>query len=273
MLLLGLKSRVTQRWYELLGYGASGRDMDIHPDDVFLVGYPKSGNTWLDFLVACLLVVSDSQDVDFFSVERFVADIYYNNAKNLKNLTSPRHFKSHEPYDSRYGRMVYIVRDPRDVAVSYYYHHIKLKMLKDGADISTFVQRFVQGELDGFGSWGEHVMGWLDQRENDKSFLLVRYEDLKCDTVAGLGRLAVHMGLHCTDERLRATVSWCSPENMKQLERKQQSTHPTLKNTRKDMPFVRKASTGGWRRALSEADVRCIEQAWHPVMLKLGYLT
>jgi len=260
---------LVRRWFKALGYGENGRGLTVFDDDVWLVGYPKSGNTWLDFLVASLLAPR-VQDVDFFTVEKLVADIYYNNAKQLMALPRSRHLKSHEPFDARYGKVIYIVRDPRDVAVSYYHHCMKLNMLEAEASLSSFVESFAAGGLDQ-GSWGEHVNGWLEHRRDSADWLLLRYEDMKRDTVAELGRINTFLGLGAPEGRIAEAVGWCSSTNMRKIEQRQHDSHPALRHTRQDIPFVRKAGAGGWKEVLSERDVQQITGRWRSIMQGLGY--
>lgn len=268
-MLRGIRPKMIRSWYRLLGYGCNGRVLDVLPDDVYLVGYPKSGNTWLDFLVASMLAPS-CKNVNFLTVEQYVADIYFNSAKQLKALKQPRHLKSHEPYDARYGKVVYIVRDPRDVVVSYYYHHLKLRMIDEQTSISAFVSKFVAGDLDALGAWGEHVGRWLHHRQDDDAFLLVRYELLKKNTADELSRIASFLGLSIEWERRLDVIQWCSSDHMRSLER-QQHDHPSFKHTRQDIPFVRKAVAGGWQSALNHEDVGLIVDRWGGVMTELGY--
>ena len=43
----------------------------------------------------------------------------------MRALPRPRVLKSHESFQPHYPSVIYIVRDPRDVAVSYYHHAMK----------------------------------------------------------------------------------------------------------------------------------------------------
>jgi hypothetical protein len=95
------------------------RDITIFPDDVFLTSYPRSGNTWTRFLVGNLAHTEEA--VTFLNVERLVPDMNKHGDYYLRHLPRPRILKSHEVFDPRYKRVIYIVRDPRDVAVSNYH--------------------------------------------------------------------------------------------------------------------------------------------------------
>ena len=110
--------------------------LKIFFDDIFLVSYPKSGNTWVRFLLANLLKEGDEL-IDFKSAIKYVPEIGIHNDE-LVNLKRPRIIKSHELYNAKYPKVVYIVRDPRDVYVSYF-HYLK-KKLPIGLTFSAFLR-------------------------------------------------------------------------------------------------------------------------------------
>jgi hypothetical protein len=58
---------------------------------------------------------------------------------------------------------------------------------------------------------------------------------------------------------------------MRKLEKAQSHLSSLTKSSRKDLPFVRAASSGGWRAGLPQAQVAKIEAAWAPLMVHLGY--
>jgi hypothetical protein len=105
------------------------RRLTVFPDDVFLVSYPHSGNTSTRFLIGNLL---DQEDpVTFGNIESRIPEIYFFPDKVLRRLPRPRILKSHEYFDHRYKRVVYIVHDPRDVATSMYHYSIKRRNVSD----------------------------------------------------------------------------------------------------------------------------------------------
>src|SRR5258708_4737426 len=152
------------------------RDITIFPDDVFLTSYPRSGNTWTRFLVGNL--VHQSEPVTFLNLEQIVPDMYKHADRTLRSLPRPRIMKSHECFDPRYKKIIYVVRDPRDVAVSNYHWEMKQRSMGDAYPIETFVSRWMEPVYWArLGSWGDHVTSWLSTRQGSEGFLLLRYED------------------------------------------------------------------------------------------------
>jgi len=96
----------------------AARGLTVYPDDTFLVSFPRSGNTWTRFLV-CNLINPDDP-VNFAQLESRIPEIYDVTDRALRAFPRPRIIKSHECFDPRYKKIVYIVRDPRDVLISYY---------------------------------------------------------------------------------------------------------------------------------------------------------
>lgn len=278
----------------------SGRAFAVLPDDIFLVSYPKSGNTWTRFLLGNLM--NPDERITFANVERRVPDIYARSKQSLKRIPRPRVIKSHECFDPRYRRVIYIVRDPRDVAVSCYHYDRKGRNIPDDFPVHTYVTtRFMKtdeyfgtwgehagswlvnsknifqltrlkgGFLGTPGSWGENVMSWLGARGHDRQFLLVRYEDLLDDTHREMTRIAEFLELNASADRISRAVELSSADNMRKLEARDSNEWVTTKNSRKDIGFVRAAKSGEWKKTLSPESVSLIEEAWGPVMQLLGY--
>ncbi|MGA7402962.1 MAG: sulfotransferase domain-containing protein [Candidatus Sulfotelmatobacter sp.] len=284
----------------LLDRDVAGRAFEVFPDDIFLVSYPKSGNTWTRFLLGNLM--NTDCRITFANVERKVPDIYGASKKTLKTTPRPRLLKSHECFDPRYHRVVYVVRDPRDVAISAYHYDRKCRNISDEFSIEAYIttrfmrtdeyfgtwgdhagswlvnsknifqiSRLKNGFLGTTGSWGDNVMSWLGARGHDREFLLVRYEDLLEDTQSEMTRIAEFLGLQASAAQISKAVDLSSAENMRKLEAAQTDQWATTKESRKDIPFVRSAKSGQWQETLPATSVTEIESAWGPVMQLLGY--
>jgi hypothetical protein len=235
-----------------------------------LVSYPRSGNTWTRFLIANL--ISYDEPVTFANIEKKIPDPTAINRKTLARIPRPRIIKSHECFDPRYKKVVYIVRDPRDVLVSYYYFQLKKRFIEDGYPMDRYISRFIAGDTDNsYGSWGENVVGWLATRGSSSKFLLLRYEDMIEQPSLELSKVAAFLGIEPTTERLARAVEMSSADRMRQLEKAEADVWISTRKTRQDIPFVRNASKGGWRSTLPENFVAQIESAWGPLMRTLKY--
>ena len=254
-----------------LGRNPAGRALTVFPDDIFLVGYFRSGSTWSRFLLGNF--IHQDEAVVFTNMERLLPSIYDLPDRVLRGL--PRVLKSHECFDPRYPRVIYVVRDPRDVAVSFYFYNLKVRVIPDGYSMDEFVTRFVAANVvpyaDRVGCWQDHVLSWVRLRGGKPGFRVVRYEDLLTDPVKELTNLASLLRIDPTSARVKRAVRLSSASHMQSLEKQQSQQWVTTKATRKDIPFVREAKSGGWRNRLSETAVRTIEQAWGATMKELGY--
>ena len=253
----------------ILGLDLGGRRFTTFEDDMFLVSYPRSGNTWVRFLLANLRY--PNQSVGFANINRLLADPAVSTNRFLKRLPRPRILKSHEPFDVRFRKVVYLVRDPRDVVISEYYFNLKKMFIDLSVSLDQFVLRFIAGETAAYGSWWENAVSWIAARHGNPAFLLVRYEDLLSDPISTIAKVAAFLGIQADEERLKAAVERSSADRMRVLEQEQFDKWTGTKNTDKKIPFVREAKSGGWKQNLPPYLVDKIEVAWFPLMNFLGY--
>jgi hypothetical protein len=241
-----------------LGLHHLGRRLPVRPDDILLASYSQSGNTWLRFLIANL--VHPDQAVDLGNLHQLVLDPDVSVKRDFDRAPRPRIVKTHGSFDPRYRRVIYMVRDPRDVAHSQYQRYLRqLRKIDDPIPVEDFpvedfIDRFLTGELNrNFGSWGENAGSWLATRSRHPGFLLLRYEDLLAGTTQELTRVADFAGLPSTPERISQAVE----------------------RSRQSIPFVPSAvkstKSGGWRNDLPEPQVARIEAAWGDIMACLEY--
>jgi hypothetical protein len=253
------------------GTRIAGRNLTVLPNDIFLVSYYRSGSTWTRFLVGNLL--NPRQPVTFANVERRVPPIYLWPDRILRTL--PRVMKSHEPFDPRYPRVLYIVRDPRDVAVSFYYYALKMRVIADSYSMDDFVTRFLKADIVPYanrvGCWEDHVLSWTRLRRDKPAFCLVRYEDLQSDPVREIAKWAPLLEINPTREEIENAITLSSASKMRSLEEKQSKAWGVTKKSRQDIRFVRDAKVGGWQHQLSPESIAAIEHAWGRTMEDLGY--
>lgn len=240
------------------------RHKGLNPRDVFLASYPRSGNTWMRFLLSEVLTQTEA---DFRDVGFAVADIrYYKKGSRL--LGSGRIVKTHEPYRREYKKAIYFVRDPRDVAISYY----EFDQCEESLD--DFVQSFVDGKANAFGPWCRHVSGWLHSPLVDLGNLLViRYEDMRVDTEETLSHALKFLGVSATEEIIRRAIANNALQRMRAKEDRARATgigfcgEPIQSRGRR----IRNGSIGEWRERLTQAQARIIEDHAGDLLTRLGY--
>ena len=248
----------------------AGRSITVFPDDIFIVSYPKSGNTWLRFLVGNLIY--PDEPINFANIETRVPDIYRNSDTELRVLPRPRILKSHECFDPRYNNVIYIVRDPRDVAVSYYFYHLKQRWIEDGFYKDRFIKQFVAGDLK-YGSWGENVSSWLRVAQgNHPNFLFLQYESLLTQPEFEVEKITRFLKIKTTKLDLARVIKLSSADHMRRLEKAQANVWKTIKHSRREIPFVRSARSGNWMSELSVHSARLIAARWRVLMKSLKYI-
>jgi Sulfotransferase domain len=262
-----------------LGRDIAGRAAMRFPDDIFLVAYPGSGGQWLRRLVANLVELG--RPVTPGDILHRVPSLYDVPRRALIKVPRPRIIFSHESFDSDCrSKVVYVIRDPRDVAVSIYNQR---QRGRNGAGITGIEQflsnwfmrtdhyqggwaedfsgairedrgfvyrsRLKEGFLGTPASWGENVMSWFGARGNDPSTLLkVHYEDLFFDAESVLLAVSEYLNLGRSPEEIREAlrVSYANSEVMPE-------------------------KPGEWKTNLPPASVHEIESAWGSVMSVFGY--
>jgi len=265
-----MMKRLVAGYKQFFGLNKPGRNLCVFHDDVFIVSYPKSGNTWTRFLIANLIY--PGKNPDFTNINWLVPDPEGLSRRDLAALPRPRYLKSHAYFDHRYPKVIHIVRDPRDVVLSEYYFDIKREAIPGDFPKDKFVSRFVSGELNHpYGTWGENTATWYYARGNTPRLLLVTYESLQSDGPHQMAKIADFLGIQTTPEKIAYAIEQSSADRMRELEKKQGHLWSSTKRTRQDKPFVRAAKAGGWKQELSEASIREIEAKWGRLMQELGY--
>lgn len=102
-------------------------------------------------------------------------------------------------------------------------------------------------------------------------FLLLRYEDMVAEPERELVKIAAFFGVEPTAQLLATTLDRSSAQRMRELERTQGAEWVSTKNKRQDIPFIRTASSGGWKTLLPAESVAEIESAWGLLIMRLGY--
>jgi hypothetical protein len=245
------------------------RHRQLRPEDVVVASYPRSGNTWMRFLLYELL---SGERPAFQSINRMIPNIGSLGSARRILRSGGRLLKTHEQFRPEYRRAVYIVRDARDVALSEFdfltgfrgYHR----------DFETFLAEFAVGEVNPYGSWDEHVTRWLDAMETERAAVqVVHYESLRADPVATLKEVLKFLGEVPEDSRLHMAVQDNSIERMQEDENLARAglSPGALKHGRAGHRFVRDGIVAGWRTRLAAGQIHRLELACGEALRRAGY--
>jgi hypothetical protein len=233
----------------------------VEPTDTFVVSYPKSGNTWIRFLLANMQAPATT--ITFRNIEDFVPTAKQS-PDTIAAMDAPRFIKTHAPHFEHFPRFVYVLRDVRDVAISYY-HYSKQYGWYDGP-----LCNFVRDEWpwnDSFGSWVDHVTGALREAEKrPDDTLILHYEGLLARPLAEVYRLARFAGFDLDDERLEEVVRASSFDNLKAIE---EEYGPETEG--RDVTFFRSGNEKQWANTLSEDDHQALLDRFGDTLQRLGY--
>jgi Sulfotransferase domain len=208
---------------------------DVEAGDVFLAAYPKSGVTWLQSLVAGVIYGLDPAQAPDRLVQDLVPDVHYKT--HYKRYRTPTFFKTHHLPRPDYRRVVYLLRDGRDVMVSYAHHVAAL----EGRPVD--VAALVADEALFPCPWHRHVEAWAANPFGAR-VLTIRYEDLKADAVRELERFCAFVDQPRDRLALERVARQCSLEAMRAKERRFGWDNPAWP---KDRPFVRRGIAGSHR--------------------------
>lgn len=233
--------------------------------DIYLTSYPKSGNTYLSLLIANILkqIKGLNYRIDYFTLHEIIPDIQVN-PERIKELDPPRIIKTHEEFRTwdkrisvngkgfRYPRVVYIVRDGRDVIVSYY-HHVKNIYGYKGK-----FKDFLNDKNIKLGEWGPHVREWVIENNtlDKRNILIVKYEDLRSNTNFTLNNVLNFIGIEISEEIVNKAIELSNLKRMQSIEKRYGAPE---KYANPSFTFARKGMRGGVEVELRNALIEYYE--------------
>ncbi|HYN39890.1 MAG TPA: sulfotransferase domain-containing protein [Rhodospirillales bacterium] len=230
--------------------------------DCVIVSFGKSGRTWLRVMLSRVYQVrhglAQRHLIAFDNLHNRVPAIpliFFTHDNYLKDYTGQPDTK--QPYHPK--KVVLMVRDPADVAVSQYFQWKfrmadRKKTINDyppaGADVALY--DFVMMPSCGLPKIIDFMNGWARELHQIRNLMIIRYEDLRADPKEMLRRVLDFIGTPATEEELRQAVEFASVENMRALEQKRVFWLSGRRMLAKDRSNpntykVRRAKVGGYR--------------------------
>jgi hypothetical protein len=242
------------------------RHRGIRPLDGMLASYPRSGTTWLRFMLTEVLA---DQDARFGPDDQPIIYVGGHAAAPEILPGGGRLIFTHETPPVGDRRVIYVVRDPRSVALSEHRWLLRRELAPE--TFERFLEEYVAGRSNPWGRWDAHVDGWLDGEAARAHHLrVVRFEDLRENPVAELADVLAFLGARPEPSIVEHAVENNTLERMREKEQ-EAPDRAFERGVRRDVRFVQEGATGGWREELSPAHADEIVRTFRAAMLRLGY--
>jgi hypothetical protein len=203
--------------------------------EVFVIGHPKSGNTWLRTMLSrlyqrrhglpeSLILKSDELANRHPAIPRFLVSNGHYSYEGVIERT----FREH-PERFRDKRVVLLVRHPADIAVSWYLQFTKRisaakrELIQATLALPVEHERISRSEFVRHAELGlpalvDYLNRWHTIVARLERHLVVRYEELRTETAATLARITAFAGQGFSPEEIREAVEWASFDNLRSLE-------------------------------------------------------
>ncbi|XP_041361170.1 sulfotransferase family cytosolic 1B member 1-like isoform X2 [Gigantopelta aegis] len=230
------------------------KDVTIRDDDVMICAYPKSGTHWVWEITRCIL----SGTTDLVVAEKDELHLECIPNSTLETFASPRILNCHIWYRQLPGqftqkncKIIFVSRNPKDVAVSFFHHHKKLTQYYEyTGKWENYLPLFLNGQVDS-GSWFEYMLDWEAAIANNATqpILVLRYEDIEENPQREVSKIARFLDKDCTAEFLSQVCDKCDFRNMKRTK----GHIITSLDDKNDSVMYRKGQVGDWKNYFTVA--------------------
>lgn len=259
---------------------------------IIVVGYPKSGNTWVTRLTASLLdcpvkgyLYSDHNEIAIEGEDR---------KSQFGVFKSHHHFSELSQEDQSHAKIIYVIRDPRDVSISgrHYFIFGKVKGFKSWVKNEESIFRFIdeykkkivsvyqkvmkkllsRSEMNKavlYGNSNVHrtcSISWkahLSQYRNKANVFKVQYESLLNDSFNESKRILDFIGIEKSEKEIIRCINEQSFDKRK--------TQFFNENQIEKANFLRSGKKEQWKTVFSKKENRLFVKHLKKELIELGY--
>ena len=228
----------------------------LKASDVVILRYPKSGVTWLRVMISFIYQHRSASPFSHLIGSKEFAE-HVSDAPKLLIANANMGLSNDRIRRMLKGRkIILLLRDPRDIAVSLYFHFskraTKLEHLSYGIPegISALgLYEFMMNPQYGLVNIMNYLNFWTASLERDENAIVIRYEDLRLAPHEGLRRVMNVLSRATTDAEIKAAVDFAAFERMREREAQRATTVAILSaadETDTESFKVRRGKVGGY---------------------------
>ena len=164
------------------------------------------------------------------------------------------------------GKYIYVIRNPKDVLVSYF-HHDRNIPFNPLYEWDEYFEKFMRGDVD-FGNYFDHVLSWWAHKDDD-NVLVLKYEDMKKDLPSAVATIAKFIGQDISKELVEEIAHKTTFENMK---KDSTANYEWMKKFAKPggTDFMRKGVVGDWKNYFTPEQTARLDAVYNEKMKGTG---